>query len=29
MMQDKQDEQNLFEKVGIPGPLDRPDLTEF
>ena len=26
MMQDKQDEQNLFEKVGIFGPLARPRL---
>ena len=27
MMQDKQDEQNLFEKVGIFGPLARPRST--
>ena len=27
MMQDKQDEQNLFEKVGILGPLARPRST--
>ena len=27
MMQDKQDEQNLFEKVWIFGPLPRPRST--
>ena len=27
MMQDKQDEQNLFEKVRILGPLARPRST--
>jgi len=27
MMQDKQDEQNLFEKVGISGPPESGDLT--
>ena len=29
MMQDKQDEQNLFEKVGISGPPDRLNQTQF
>ena len=28
-MQDKQDEQNLFEKVGISGSPDRLDLSKF